>query len=103
MPPVVPALNDVLEKSGRTTGITRGRVQGIGTFNNVFPAIHLRPLLGGMGTVISDRGDSGAVWYSTISGAAVGLHVAGDNSGANPFAIAAVLTEVVRGLRLTWI
>lgn len=103
MPPVMPKLNDVLEKSGRSTKVTRARVQGIGTFNNVFPAIHLRPLLGGMGIVISDRGDSGAVWYSTETGAAVGLHVAGDNSGANPFAIAAVITEVVNKLRLAWI
>jgi hypothetical protein len=102
MPPVVPVINDVLEKSGRTTGITRARVQGIGTFHGVFPAIHLRPLLGGMGTLISDRGDSGAVWYSVASGAAVGLHVAGDVSGGNRFAVAAVLTEVVRGLRLAW-
>ena len=101
--PVVPAIDDVLEKSGRTTAVTRARVQGIGTFEGVFPAIQLRPLHGGQGTVISAEGDSGAVWYDAATGAAVGLHVAGGNSSdGNTYAVAAVVTEVMTGLDLAW-
>ena len=100
--PVVPQMNDILEKVGRTTGVTRARVQGIGTFEGVFPAIQLRPLQGGIGTIISEPGDSGAVWYHADSGAAVGLHVAGGVSEGNTYAIAAVATEVMGGLDLTW-
>lgn len=100
--PVLPRLDDVLEKVGRTTGVTRARVQGIGTFEDVFPAIQLRPLLGGAGTVISEPGDSGAVWYHGASGAAVGLHVAGGDSDENTYAVAAVVTEVMSELDLTW-
>jgi endonuclease G len=100
--PVVPKIDDVLEKSGRTTGVTRARVQGIGTFEGVFPAIHLRPLLGGLGTVISGPGDSGAVWYLASGGAAIGLHVAGGVTDDNTYAVAAVLTEVMTELDLVW-
>lgn len=100
--PIVPQLGDVVEKVGRTTGVTRARVQGIGTFDNVFPAIQLRPLLGGLATVISEPGDSGAVWYHADSGAAVGLHVAGGVSEDNSYAVAAVVTEVMDALELTW-
>jgi len=100
--PLVPAIDTVLEKSGRTTGVTRARVQGIGTFEGVFPAIQLRPLLGGVGTVISEPGDSGAVWYDAASGAAAGLHVAGGVSDGNTYAIGAVLVEVMTELDLNW-
>lgn len=101
--PILPAIDDVLEKSGRTTGVTRARVQGIGTFEGVFPAIQLRPLHGGQGTVISSGGDSGAVWYNAATGEAVGLHVAGGvSSDGNTYAVAAVLTEVMAGLGLAW-
>lgn len=100
--PVVPQIDDVVEKVGRSTGVTRARVQGIGTFNGVFPAVQLRPLLGGVGTVISEPGDSGAVWYRPETGAAVGLHVAGGISDGNTYAVAAVVTEIMSGLSLTW-
>ena len=100
--PVVPNIGDELEKIGRTTKVTRARVQGIGTFVGVHPAIHLRPLLGARETVISEPGDSGAVWYRTDSGAAVGLHVAGGISDDNTYAVAAVLTEVLTELDLQW-
>lgn len=100
--PMVPAIGAVLEKSGRSTGVTRARVQGIGTFEGVFPAIQLRPLIGGIGTVISGPGDSGAVWYDADSGAAAGLHVAGGVSDGNTYAIAAVMVEVLSELSLTW-
>jgi hypothetical protein len=100
--PVVPSIDDVLEKSGRSSGLTRARVQGIGTFEGVFPAIQLRPLLGGIGSVISEPGDSGAVWYRADTGAAVGLLVAGGVSDDNTYSIAAVLTDVMVELDLTW-
>jgi hypothetical protein len=100
--PMVPAIGAVLEKSGRSTGVTRARVQGIGTFEGVFPAMQLRPLIGGIGTVISEPGDSGSVWYDADSGAAAGLHVAGGVSDDNTYAIAAVMVEVLSELSLTW-
>jgi len=39
--PEMPQLQDILEKSGRTTHITRGQVRGVGTFGGFFPAMRL--------------------------------------------------------------
>jgi len=75
--PEMPQLQDILEKSGRTTHITRGQVRGVGTFGGFFPAMRLVLPAGSPGP-ISDAGDSGSTWYDAVTFAAKGLHVAID-------------------------
>lgn len=91
---VAPAvLGRVLCKYGRTTGLTRARVDGIGTYK----VVHTQPS-GGSKTVEIDGfrlvpqdlaaphaaltlpGDSGACWIDPDTGDAVGLHMAGEGA-----------------------
>ena len=75
-----------LEKSGLRTGITRGKVEGIGRYFVKFN--HGRIGIDGfklvpaddMGQELSGKGDSGSVWYEPESGAGVGLHFGGELS-----------------------
>ena len=103
--PAVPALGDILEKSGRSTGITQAVVQTIGTFLNIFPAVHLSPLSGDIdATPLSASGDSGALWYDAITGEGKALHSSG--SGVAPagheFGVAAMLPFVLDALKVRW-
>jgi hypothetical protein len=103
--PAFPMIGDILEKSGRSTGVTQAVVQGIGTFIGLFPALHLRPLSGSASTTpLSDLGDSGAIWYDVLTGAAKGLHSSGSGAAPNgdEYAIATIVASVVHDLKLTW-
>ena len=105
----VPSLGQVLEKSGRTTGVTRGRVDGLGTYfypnaPNGVAGFRLVP----NGTDDPDRqdlsasGDSGAIWYDPGTRAGMGLHAAGETGKpAHEFAIACYLTRVMSALRVS--
>jgi hypothetical protein len=99
--PEMPRLMDVLEKSGRSTNVTRGQVRGVGTFNGVFPAMRL-VLLTGASPPISLEGDSGSTWYDATTFAAKGLHVAIDRNSNPPAAIATLMSEITRKMKLTW-
>ena len=80
-------------KSGRSTGLTRGFVDGIKmkvAMNYQAMGVHMLqevirivPRPGGIGGEISIGGDSGSVWVDEDSGKAVGLHFAGE-VGNNP-------------------
>jgi hypothetical protein len=104
-PPAAAAIGDVLRKHGRSTGTTTAIVQGIGLCDNVFPAMLLRRLdADGSPHPISERGDSGAVWYDSTTRHAKGLHFAG--SGAAPrateYAAASLIPSVVKHFKVRW-
>jgi len=95
--PREPRLGDVLEKCGRTTEITRARVDGIGHHMGLQNSFRL---VGLDDNPIADFGDSGAIWYDPATGAVVGLHCKGPitfTPSAN-FAIATRLTLVMSRL-----
>jgi hypothetical protein len=94
-----PILGEILEKSGRSTSITRARVQGIGHFGALRPAFLMVPIAGGA-TRISEGGDSGALWYSPADGRAVGLHCKGlhTQTDGREAAVASFITEVLGAL-----
>ena len=99
-------LGEVLHKSGRTSGMTAARVDGIGRYYLEYPVgrlamdgFMLAPVDGGR-VEISAGGDSGSVWFDPLSGEGVGLHVAGDTgSAASPeYAMACHLPAVLSAL-----
>jgi hypothetical protein len=99
----VPAIGDVLTKSGRSTDVTTARVDGVaGPYGGVQASFHMVPVTND-GTLICDFGDSGAVWYDAATLEAVGLHCRGAEhpTGANQFAIASAVTVVLSRLQVT--
>jgi endonuclease G len=74
-------------KSGRTTGVTYGRVTGVeGTFGGYFGGVHglIRNVMTivprpGMEQVVSAGGDSGSFWLQEETMHAVGLHFVGND------------------------
>ena len=71
-----PAIGMRVTKSGRTTGITRGMVEGVST--NEFTVVPIP----GQWQELSMGGDSGSVWLEEVSHAGVGLHYGGETSTA---------------------
>jgi len=98
--PREPRIGEVLEKIGRSTGQTRGLIDGIGHYMGVRDSFRL---VGLDATPIVAPGDSGAVWYDPITGAAVGLHCKGPltSTATSNYAIAAKVTVVARKLAVT--
>lgn len=98
-----PRLNDILEKSGRGTCVTQGRIDGIGCFYGVEFAFRLVPVTGQTTNHIAEAGDSGAVWYDPITGVGVGLHSKGGPLpvGTMNYAVAASLKKVLDSWGLT--
>jgi hypothetical protein len=94
----LPRIGDLLEKSGQRTGVTRGRVQGIGTHDGRPASFYLVPAPGGT-PQLSDSGDSGSVWYDPVTSEAVGLHVRGPLQ-FNPEHEYAVATPIWSALRI---
>lgn len=99
--PQMPQLLDILEKSGRTTHVTRGEVRGVGTFGGLYPAMRL-VLPDGDSGPISEPGDSGSMWYDAVTSAAKGLHVGIDVNASPPVAIAILAAEVLKKMKVTW-
>ncbi len=82
-----PQIGEILQKSGRTTNVTRGRVDGTGQYKLSYPVGDVR--IDGFKIVavedgnpndeeISSGGDSGSVWYGSEDHQGVGLHFAGE-------------------------
>lgn len=105
------ALGMQVVKSGRTTGVTEGIVDGVSTslaidygdgVTQMFHGqIHIvpRPPWPAVDYEVSLGGDSGSVWIHERTGSAVGLHFAGENNRFNPSpaaenAVANRMTEV---------
>lgn len=85
------ALGRILCKYGRTTGLTRARVDGIGTYKVVharrdgqsktveIDGFRLVPQdIAAPHAALSLPGDSGACWIDPDTGSAIGLHMAGE-------------------------
>jgi endonuclease G len=81
-----PALGAVVVKSGRTSGVTAGRVVGVeglsriryfGLDRIVRDVVSIDPLTDG--AQVSAAGDSGSLWLDAGTHAAVALHFAGSN------------------------
>ena len=91
-----PSVGDILEKSGRTTKLTRARVDGKGHFYGLKWAFRLVPLDGQMDP-IADGGDSGSVWYDPHTKEGVGIHCKGGALPASTmnFAVATSLKIVL--------
>ncbi len=87
-------------KSGRTTGVTYGIIDGV---NEEGFTIIPDPTMPAPDGEISLPGDSGAVWLETKTGMAVGLHVAGEANPdpADERAWAKRITRVLNALNIT--
>lgn len=107
-----PALGDILVKSGRTTGVTSGKVDGFGRYFinysvgrkgiDGFKLVTVKA--GNPGNEeISSGGDSGSIWYEPTSLNAVGLHFAGETSPTpnEEHAIACYTTRVFQRLNIS--
>ncbi|HEU0077550.1 MAG TPA: hypothetical protein VFQ76_07880, partial [Longimicrobiaceae bacterium] len=117
----MPDLGEILTKSGLTTGVTCGVVDGLGRYlltGGGGPSASAGSLMasgmdgfrivprsaGSPGSdQISDSGDSGATWYAHADLAGVGLHVAGETDQNDPdeHAIACYLPRVLQRLGVT--
>lgn len=71
-----PVLGMRLEKCGRTTDVTRGIVDGIGSYGSTAFSFRVVPEANGHAHFCLP-GDSGAVWYDPVTARAIGLHVMG--------------------------
>lgn len=90
-----PRLGMRLVKSGRSSGITKGRIDGLSLSTNISwgpeqhyfdDQIHVVPPgrwpdAEASSDEVSRSGDSGAVWVHEATGKAIGLHFAGDLNG----------------------
>ena len=105
-------VGDILEKSGRTTGVTRAMIDGIGRYFFTYPVgeigidgFRLVPIEEGnpSNIEISRSGDSGAVWYLPASSIGIGLHIGGetDPTPENEHAIACFLETALSRLNVT--
>lgn len=103
---VAPALGMNVIKSGRTTEVTEGVIDGVslsttlnyggGVVNAFQDQIHIvpRPPWPAVDYEVSKGGDSGSVWIQESSGNAVGLHFAGETA-SSPSAEHAVANQMV--------
>jgi hypothetical protein len=80
--PTPPVIGMAVAKSGRTTGTTRGIIDGVSAAECTMIPDPASPAPTGE---ISAGGDSGSVWIEVESAAAVGLHYAGETD-PNPSA-----------------
>ncbi|HSR72337.1 MAG TPA: hypothetical protein VLL72_08145 [Kiloniellales bacterium] len=107
-------LGDVVTKSGRTTGMTSGVVDGVGRYRVAYSVgpqtiegfiIRVREADNPANREISAGGDSGSLWYDPFTEEGLGLHFAGetDPAPAAEYALAchleAVLDELGVSLR----
>jgi endonuclease G, mitochondrial len=106
-----PYLGMVLHKSGRSTNCNEGFIDGLffssaiqyGGVPHIFEdQIHIAPIK--PYTRISEPGDSGSVWVDQETGAAVGLHFAGDllRSAFGEYAVANPMTLVEEILEISF-
>jgi hypothetical protein len=101
----LPSMGQILEKCGRTTGVTQGEVVGMGKYFYADAPLGISgfqlELVGHDDPLredLSAPGDSGALWYDPTSKTGVGLHAAGEVAQSSEFAIASYLTRVLSAL-----
>ena len=99
-------VGDLAAKSGRSTGVTDGRVDGVGRFKVRYGfqdhwiegfKLRTRDRANPGDLELTRHGDSGAIWYDPVTQEGLGLHFAGeDNSApAAEFALACHLDAVL--------
>lgn len=105
-------LGMILTKSGRTTGVTKARVDGVGSYNVAYEGVGTKAISGfklvpvdagnPSNIEVSEGGDSGSVWYDANDTKAVGLHFAGETNplATEEHAVACHLTNVLPRLRV---
>lgn len=109
-------LGEILHKSGRTTGHTKGRVDGEGIYRLIYevrPEVYEERDIQGFKLVpetpgnpdneeLSAPGDSGAFWANPVTNEAVGLHFAGEGrpDPREEHAIACHVTRVMERLNV---
>ena len=105
-------IGDILEKSGRTTGVTRGKVDGLGSYTipysvgeRTIQGFKIVSVIDGNpnNEEISSGGDSGSIWYDPVTKEGVGLHFAGelDPDPRQENAIACHLPSVLEALNIS--
>lgn len=112
-----PALGMRVSKSGRTTEVTKGEIDGVSmslsinygggvvqSFNDQIRIVP-RPPWPAQDIEISMGGDSGSVWINDATGKAVGLHFAGetDTSPTAEHAIANQMVHVAKDMKLSFL
>jgi hypothetical protein len=105
-----PGLGMIVWKSGRSTGLTKGFVDGVKmTVTLNYPGVGDRllkdvfrivPVPGSGPAELTTGGDSGAVWVDEESGKAVGLHFAGEIGDLPEHALAHEILPVTRALNV---
>jgi hypothetical protein len=105
-----------VSKVGRSTGLTTGVVDGIGTYFMDYGTHRRVPIQGfrivpepGGDQNLSDSGDSGAVWYldeaeegqQDPERTGVGIHFDGNREGSTEYALACHLPSVLSTLKLS--
>jgi hypothetical protein len=105
-------LGDTVAKSGRTTGVTTGVVDGIGRYRIAYSVgtheiegFLIRAAVDGNpdNIEISGAGDSGSLWYDPVTHEGLGLHFAGesDPAPAAEYALACHLDAVLDELNIS--
>ena len=106
-------VRDIVAKSGRTTGVTRGLVEGIGEYSLTYANVGARTIAGfkvvaeedgnPQDLEISSGGDSGSLWFAIGDNLGVGLHFAGesDSTPGEEHALACHLDDVLTQLDVT--
>jgi hypothetical protein len=106
-------VGDVVSKSGRTTAVTRGLVEGVGQYTLTYPSAGSRTIAGFKVVAeedgnpndleISSGGDSGSLWFAVADDHGVGLHFAGeqDTTPSEEHALACHLGDVLTQLDVT--
>ena len=110
-----PRLGQLVVKSGRTTGVTEGMIDGMGMslvlnykgdqriiFHDQLRIVP-RPPWPDVAYEVSKGGDSGSIWMAESSGKAVGLHFAGetDTSPSAEYAVANRMSNVAELLNIS--
>ncbi len=106
----VPKLGMKVWKSGRSTGLTEGFVDGVRmTAPILYPGVGTRfldgvfriiPRPGSIRDEMSIGGDSGSVWVDEESGAAIGLHFAGETGDSPEHALAHDINLILDHLKV---
>jgi endonuclease G len=106
-------IGDIVTKSGRTTAVTRGLVEGIGQYTLTYAGVGSKTIAGfkvvaeedgNPGNLeISAGGDSGSLWFAVADQNGVGVHFAGETDPApgEEHALACHLDDVLTQLDVT--
>ncbi len=105
-------IGDLAAKSGRSTGVTDGRVEGVGRFKVRYGfqdhwiegfRLHTQDRANPGNLELTLHGDSGSLWYDPVTHEGLGLHFAGedDSAPAAEFALACHLDAVLDELMIS--